>query len=423
MDKREMKALELAARARILFIGGYWLVPSQSAPSTRYRVTIQPPSCECEDFQTRQQPCKHIRAAEFVSEREGGAPAPRIDTDTPPQKKTYTQDWPAYARAQKVEKRRVQELLRDLTSRLSQRERPTNRPGPKPHLVRDAIFAMVLKVYCGLSSRRTHTDLEIALARGYTSKQVPGAKVSAFFEDAYFTPILKDLIAFSAAPLRPLETKFAIDSSGFSSSRYEDYYDYKHGSGTPRRRCAWVKCHVASGVRTHCISAVRILDKDAADSPEFIPLLQKTKEGFIITEVSADKAYASYDNFEEIAACGAQGYIAFKANTTGGVGGHFEKAFLLFLANRDDYMSRYHLRSNAESTFSAVKRKFGHSVLSLTDTAMINECLVKFLCQNLSVLVQVEERVGLAPVFWKDEPADDEDDTPPDVIAFPQAQG
>src|SRR5205823_4331094 len=216
-----------------------------------------------------------------------------MDTDAIPRKPTFKQDWPSYGRAQKIEKRRVQELLRDLTSRLPERERDPKRRGPKPHLVRDAIFAMALKVYCGLSSRRTHTDLETAFEKGYASKQIPGAKVTAFFEDDYFTPVLKDLITFSASPLRPLEKRLAIDGS--------------------------------------------------------------------------------LENFEEIAACGTQGYIAFKSNTTGGVGGHFEKAFHLFLANREEYLAHYHLRSNAESTFSAVKRKFGPSVMSLTETAMVNE--------------------------------------------------
>ena len=344
-----------------------------------------------------------------------------MNTDAIPRKATCKQDWPAYGRAQKIEKRRVQELLRDLTSRLPERDRDPKRRGPKPHLVRDAIFAMALKVYCGLSSRRTHTDLETAFEKGYTSKLLPGAKVTAFFEDDYFTPVLKDLIAFSAAPLRAIERQFAIDSSGFSSCRYEDYYDYKHGSGMPRRRCTWVKCHVASGVSTHCVTAVRILDKDAADSPQFVPLPKETRKGFEIEEVSADAAYGSLENFEEIAACGAQGYIAFKSNTTGGVGGHFEKAFHLFLANREEYLAHYHLRSNAESTFSAVKRKFGPSVMSLTETAMVNECLVKFLCQNLSCLVQAEERLGLTPVFWKDEPADDNDGGPA-ILPLQQAQ-
>ena len=424
MDLKELKALELAARAPITFVNGYWIVPSQTSISASYRVSLAPPSCECEDFQLRQQPCKHVIAARLVNERQGGQEAPAMDTDAVPKKPTYKQDWPAYARAQASEKRRIQELLRDLTSRLPERARPAKRPGPRPHLVRDAIFAMALKVYCGLSSRRTHSDLEIAFEKGYTSKQIPGAKVTAFLEDPYFTPVLKDLIAFSAAPLRPLETKFTIDSSGFSSCRYEDYYNYKHGSGVPRRRCEWVKCHVASGVSTHCVTAVRILDKDAADCPEFIPLMRATKRyGFTIEEVSADKAYLSYENFEEIAACGAQGYIAFKANSTGAVGGHFEKAFHLFVSDRANYMDHYHLRSNGESTFSAVKRKFGHAVMSLTDTAMMNECLVKFLCQNLSVLVQVQEKLGLVPVFWKDEPAaDDEGGDKRNVIAFPEAQ-
>ena len=30
MDLRELKALELAARANIVFVNGYWIVPSQS---------------------------------------------------------------------------------------------------------------------------------------------------------------------------------------------------------------------------------------------------------------------------------------------------------------------------------------------------------------------------------------------------------
>jgi hypothetical protein len=38
--------------------------------------------------------------------------------------------------------------------------------------------------------------------KGYISKPIPRAKVTAFFEDAYFTPILKELIGYSARPLR-----------------------------------------------------------------------------------------------------------------------------------------------------------------------------------------------------------------------------
>jgi len=66
-------------------------------------------------------------------------------------------------------------------------------------------------------------------------------------------------------------------------------------------------------------------------------------------------------------------------------------------------MDRYHKRSNVESTFSAVKRKFGDSVISKTDTAMVNEVLCKFLCHNLTCLIQEQETLGITPIFWKDE--------------------
>ncbi|HEV7224883.1 MAG TPA: hypothetical protein VGN42_19390 [Pirellulales bacterium] len=58
-----------------------------------------------------------------------------------------------------------------------------------------------------------------------------------------------------------------------------------------------------------------------------------------------------------------------------------------------------------ESTFSAIKRKFGDSVMSKTDVARVNEVLCKLLCHNLTCLIQEQETLGIAPIFWKDEEA------------------
>ena len=90
-------------------------------------------------------------------------------------------------------------------------------------------------------------------------------------------------------------------------------------------RCAWVKTHIAFGVKTNIVTAVRILDKDAGDCPQFVPLVKETDKDFEIGEVSADKAYASLENFEDVAECGGHAFIAFKSNATGAVGGTFEK--------------------------------------------------------------------------------------------------
>ena len=171
----------------------------------------------------------------------------------------------------------------------------------------------------------------------------------------------------------------------------------------PRTRCVWVKTHIASGVKTNVVTAVRIIDKDAADCPQFIPLVKETKRHFEISEVSADKAYGSLENFEAVTECGGQAFIAFKSNATGAAGGQFEKAFHYFQFNQEEYMQRYHKRSNVESTFSAIKRKFGADVVSKSQTAMVNEVLCKLICHNLTCLIQEQELLGIVPVFWKDD--------------------
>jgi hypothetical protein len=418
MNEREQRGLVIAATCRLKRNDdGTWAVPSQSKGEMIYQVNLDTKACTCPDCVEGGFVCKHYYAASIVHKRDVLPDGTTIETKSitlTEKKVTYKQDWPAYNLAQAAEKRRLQVLLYDLCRNLPERERPANRSGPKPHLVSDCVFAMAFKVYCGLSSRRFSSDLLEAHEKGYVSKVIPGAKVTAFFEDAYFTPILKSLIAYSARPLRSVETCFAIDSSGFGSSRYERWYDQKYG--VTRRKCMWVKTHIACGVKTNEVTAVRILDKDAADCPQFIPLVKETRKGFEIDEVSADKAYLSLENFEEVAACGGQAFIAFKENSTGGVGGLFEKAFHFYQFHQEEYNGRYHKRSNVESTFSAVKRKFGDSVLSRSDAGMVNEVLCKLLCQNITCLIQEQETLGIVPVFWKDEPQ--EIAGPVDILRF-----
>lgn len=137
---------------------------------------------------------------------------------------------------------------------------------------------MAYKVYCGLSARRFGTDIDEAHEMGFLTKPIPSMKVTGFMEDAHYTPLLKELIAFSAKPLRAVEQKFAIDSSGFGSTRYERWYDKKYG--VTRMKCQWVKCHIASGGKTNVVTAVRILDKDAGDCPQFRPLVKETAKRF-----------------------------------------------------------------------------------------------------------------------------------------------
>ena len=71
-----------------------------------------------------------------------------------------------------------------------------------------------------------------------------------------------------------------------------------------------------------------------------------------------------------------------------------------FNFRKQEFLQHYHKRSNVESTFSMMKRKFGDSLRSKTDVAMVNETLCKVLSHNLVVLIHEMYELGIDPVFW-----------------------
>jgi transposase len=414
MDMRELKGLEIAARARISFDGKTWLVPSQTT-SAKYRVTIgSEPSCECEDFQLRRQPCKHIHAARLACQRDHGGKAPEIAVDAVPKKPTYKQNWPLYDKAQMTEKDRFQVLLYDLCRNAE--DPPGAKVGRKRTRMADMVFACAFKVFSTVSSRRFACDLAEAHKRGFMSQKLHSVSTCAFLESDLMTPVLQKLIVQSSLPLRTIETTFAPDSTGFSTSRFVRWYDEKYG--VERSGHDWVKAHAMCGVKTNIVTAVEILDRNAGDSPQFRPLVETTAQNFTVKEVPADKAYLSHDNLELVHRLGGTAYIPFKSNSTSGEAGSlWERMFHFYNFKRQEFLTHYHQRSNAESAFSMIKAKFRDHVRSKTDTAMKNEVLCKFLCHNIVVVHQSHIELGIEPVFWGEKPQAQE------ILRFPGLQG
>jgi transposase len=412
VDLRELKGLEIAARSRIAFKDGVWLVPSQSGKGN-YQGRLDPggTSCTCEDFQLRREPCKHVHAARYAQERDNGGKAPAVDTSSVPKRPTYKQDWPAYNLAQTTEKHRFLQLLFDLCAGIQ--EPPPPKTGRRPHSFRDQVFAMAFKVYSTFSERRFSCDLKDAHGRGYLSVPIPGGKLHSFFEKDALTPVLHSLIVQSALPLRAVEAVFAPDSTGFSVSRFVRWYDEKYGEH--RSGKDWVKAHAICGVKTNVVTGVIIEDRDAHDCPMFKPLVEATARHFNVKEVPADKAYLSCENLELVERLGGTAYIPFKSNNTGAAGGLFELMFHYYNFHREEFLKHYHQRSNAESTFSMLKAKFRDHVRAKTKTAMVNEVLCKVLCHNICCLIQSQCELGIEPVFWQDGPKVDH----PDILRLP----
>jgi transposase len=312
------------------------------------------------------------------------------------ERKTYSQNWPAYNAAQTSEQDKFQELLRDLCSGIQ--EPATQRRGRPSLPLSDAVFSSAFKVYSCFSGRRFMSDLRESHRRGMISRVPCYNSIFNYFEDEGLTPILLELIHQSSLPLASIEVDFAVDSSGFGTSRYTRWYDHKYGR--MREKAQWVKAHVMCGVKTNVITAVEIGKEFSGDSPAMPSLVNTTAKAFTISEVSADAAYSSTVNMASVTTHNGKPFIAFKSNTKAKTAGLFQQMYHYFQFKREEYLQHYHKRSNVESTFSMLKRKFGPDLRSKTDTALVNEALCKVLCHNLVVLIHEMHELGIEPVFW-----------------------
>jgi len=320
-------------------------------------------------------------------------------TEQPRPRKTYSQDWPAYNAAQMHEQERFVTLLRDLCDTI---EHPPQTFG-RPRLpLSGVVFAIGLKVYSTMSGRRAMGDFRNAQAKGLLDKAPSFTSTFRYLENPDLAPLLKSLIEQSALPLRSVETDFAVDSTGFSTSVYNRWFDAKWGKVIKESK--WIKCHVMCGVTTNIVTSVEVTATDSADSPYFAPFVRSTAQNFTINEVSGDKAYLSRRNLREVQAVGGTAYIPFKVNSVAHTSHHkrdslWERAFHFYNLNRTEFLSHYHRRSNVECTFSMIKAKFGGAVRSKTPVAQVNEVLAKILCHNIAVLISSMYELGIEPHF------------------------
>jgi transposase len=378
---RKQKGYEIAKQSKIVLSGQKWLVPSQSS-SKKYEVILRLDKsvCTCPDFLERGIKCKHIFAVEIKLSKEVNADGSITIT----KKITYPQNWALYDKGQIEEKGRFMELLSDLVNSV---EEPQGKATGRPLIsISDLLFASTLKVYTQFSLRRFMSDLESAREKGYVNYTPCYASVGHFMERESLTPILKELIGLSALPLKSVETNFAVDSSGFRTTKFMEYCKIKHHTKAEHE---WIKAHICCGVKTNIITAVDIGDEWSGDTNRLIPLVEDTRKGgFLINEVSADKAYSSRNNLNYIDSIGATPYIPFRVNATAkGLGSTiWRKMYHYVQLNRDEFLKHYHLRSNVESTFAMLKAKFSDLLRSKNRTAQVNELLLKILCHNIVVI-------------------------------------
>jgi len=242
--------------------------------------------------------------------------------------------------------------------------------------------------------------VKIAKELGYIDKVPYFTTVARHMENPEMTPILKDLITITSLPLKEVEQDFTIDSSGFTTTRFARWFDYKYGKEKDKR--IWIKAQLMSGVKTNIVTAVELTIAPEHDSKFLQPLMIKTAQHFQIKELSADMGYSSRDNLNAINEIGAMPYIPFRKNTAPRASGSstWHKMWYYFMYKHDEFLTHYHKRSNAETVFHMIKSKFGDSIRSKKETAQINEVLLKILCHNICVIIQEVHELGIEPNFF-----------------------
>jgi transposase len=393
---RKQRGLEIAATQVIgRNNAGDYMVPSQTNMGRNYRVVrkAEGSSCACPDFELTGRPCKHLFAVEFYLRRETKPDGTVIETTAA--RVTYPQQWSAYNRAQTTEKQQFVTLLKDLVSDVPSPEYKRGRPSLP---LSDMIFSACFKVYSTVSGRRFMTDLKAATDAGLIDKTPHYNSIFNILDRESLTPILQEHITRSALPLKALETDFAVDSTGFGTQSFYRHFSAKYGKDKERR--AFLKVHAMIGTRTNVVTAVAVTDCHVADSPMLAPLVTETAERFNVERVSADKAYGSVFSFDLIESLGAQPLVPFKTTSIGtSKSATWNRLFHYFQFSKDEFLARYHRRSNVESTFSAMKRKFGDTIRSKSPVAQRNEALLKVLCHNLVCLIHEIEESGATAMF------------------------
>ena len=350
------------------------LVRTEADGEPDYTVDLQNNSCTCPASHGSK--CRHIIAAiEFtlwdlhepcikedceLSEAQliGSSDRKRKSGDT----QSYPQNWKAYNRGQAEEMIGLMSLLRPLTEAVEKSGIYLQNGLGRPSLS-DILFSMIFKASTGKSARGVRSHLKLFEMLGHIQKAPHSNTLSKYLNDAALTPILHDLITTTAMPLKRMEDAVAIDSSGFGVPNTVTWVTEKWGYEAEQR--AWVKLHLTCGVRTNVVVAAEVSERHSNDSPYFVPLLSQAAKHFNLSAISADKAYLSRANLSYADTLGITARIPFKVNTLPVPldDTPWGRAYHAFMFHQEEWKREFHLRSNVESTFSTIKRRFGRSAV------------------------------------------------------------
>lgn len=154
----------------------------------------------------------------------------------------------------------------------------------------------------------------------------------------------------------------------------------------------YVKLHAAIEMKWRSIVSFHFTRVRVHEATQLEKLLEPLWE---LGNVYADSGYLSVNNCWVIKEKGGTPYIRPKKTTTGkrNNGRAFTEMIEEYKENKEDWMKKYHQRSNIEAVFSSLKRKLGGYVTSIKRRIQHTEVALKIIVYNLMILAKkiVEE--------------------------------
>jgi transposase len=311
----------------------------------------------------------------------------------------HSQNWAKYNLAKCNEKLLFIELLHDLSKIIKE---PTYQFGRPAIPIKDMFFSCGLKLYSNYSGRKVMSDLTKAEEAQYISKRPHFNSIKDFLNCPATYDLLLKLLTISAMPLRKLEDKYSIDSSGFGSYQYERWQRVKWDKKKDKKN--YLKGHIVIGTRTNIVCGCDITPGNFSDARQAPEIIYRTGLNFRMKEFTGDKAYSSKLIFRILESLKCMPYIPFKHNSREPSKDSPEiwnKMFLYFRDNKEEFMKHYHKRSNVETTFAMIKLRLGEHLKSKNYHSQRNELMMKFICHNICCLIQEMYEHNVAIDFRK----------------------
>lgn len=235
--------------------------------------------------------------------------------------------------------------------------------GPKKYKLKHHLVALILMQAFKLSLRRVEKLLEMF------GIKVPTYSALCKSRKRIPTVIWYKLMVLTAG----LKHKnVAIDGTGFSRTNPSHHYIKRIDAKEPVKNFA--KLSMLYDVDNHKAIAFHIRDKRSNDMKDAKPLLRSYCR---MQCLLADKAYDAEWLHQYCFERGVQTIIPKKKNIRRGF--YRRKQMINYTEEK------YHQRSNIESGFSAIKRKYGSSVFGKRLASIKSEIYCKGICHNLKL--------------------------------------